>query len=478
VKSAVEPLNPTRVRLTVEVPFAELAPSLDAAYKKIAKQVRVPGFRPGRVPPRIIDQRFGRALVLEEAVNEALPRFYGQAVQDNDVEVLGQPEVDVTEFADGAELKFTAEVDIRPAIELPAYDGLPVTVPDADVTDADVDEQVQGLRERFAVLTGANRPAQIGDFVSIDLAASRDGQPIEDATASGLSYEVGSGAMLEGLDEALVGLSAGEATTFTTKLFGSEAPDADAEVAVTVNSVKVRELPEPDDAFAQMASEFDTLEELRADIRARLERVKKLQQGAQARDNALEALLERVDVPLPEGVVSTEVEWRQQSLQQQLDAAGLTKEDYLRSEGRSEEEFDAEIAERARAAVKAQFVLDAVASKEQISVTEAELTEHVVQRATRAGVNPKEYAQQAMEAGQIRTLVGEVVRGKALARVLDAAAVTDESGRPVDLEHLREDGPAGDPSSPQATAAETAGPPGEAHPLGVEVAEQEQPAVR
>ncbi len=375
MKSAVETLNPTRVRLTVEVPFAELKPSLDAAYKKIAQQVTVPGFRRGHVPATIIDQRFGRGVVLEEAVNEALPRFYGQAVQDNNVQVLGQPEVEITEFADGSEFKFTAEVDVRPQIELPEYTGLEVTVDDVEVTDADVDDQVQGLRERFAVLAGVDRPVEAGDFVSLDLAASIDGEVLEDGTATGLSYEVGTGNLLDGLDEAITGRSAGESTSFNAALRGGEHADEQAEIAVTIKSVKVRELPDLDDEFAQTASEFDTIAELRDDIRSRFERVRKLEQGVQARDKVLEALLDRVEVPLPEGLVRDELEHRQQSIQQQLDAAGLSKEAYLDAEGKSADE----------------------------------------------------------------TLVSEVVRGKALALVLESAKVTDGSGRPVDLEALRGD---------------------------------------
>jgi trigger factor len=439
VKSAVETLNPTRVRLTVEVPFDELKPSLDAAYKKIAQQVTVPGFRRGHVPAPIIDQRFGRGVVLEEAVNEALPRFYGQAIQDNNVQVLGQPEVEITEFTDGSEFKFTAEVDVRPQIELPEYTGIEVTVDDVEVTDADLDDQVQGLRERFAVLAGVDRQVEAGDFVSLDLAASIDGEVLEDGTATGLSYEVGSGNLLDGLDEAITGLAAGASTSFQAELRGGEHADEQAEIAVTVKSVKVRELPELDDEFAQTASEFDTIAELRDDIRGRFERVRKLEQGVQARDKVLEALLDRVEVPLPEGLVRDELEHRQQSFQQQLEAAGLSKELYLESEGKSADEFDSELQDSARHSIKAQFVLDAVAAKEQLSVSEAELSDHIVRRAAGSGVSPDQFAQQVVKAGQVPTLVSEVVRGKALALVLESAKVSDGSGRPVDLEALRGD---------------------------------------
>ena len=442
MKTDLETLNPTRVKLTVEVPFEELKPSLDAAYKKIGSQVSIPGFRKGKVPPRVIDQRFGRGVVLEEAVNEALPRFYGQAVEENSVQVLGQPEVDVTEFEDGQHLKFTAEVDVRPEFDLPEYDGLEVTVDDVDVTDDEVAEQLDGLRERFSTLTGVDRAAADGDFVSVDLSAVVDGEAVEDLTAKGLSYQVGSGSLLDGLDEAITGLSAGESRDFTTTLVGGDHAGEEATVTVTVVSVKERELPELDDEFAQMASEFDTLDELRDDVRARLTQMKSVQQGVQARDRVLEALLAEVDIPLPEGVIKAEVDARNHNLAHQLEAAGMSKEDFLAAEGQSAEEFDADIEKRTREAMTAQFVLDKVVEKEQLSVNEQELTQHIIRSASRYGMGPDQFAQQVVQAGQVPVLVSEVVRGKALALVLERAKVVDESGRQVDLEALREDVPA------------------------------------
>jgi trigger factor len=439
VKSAVETLTPTRVRLTVEVPFDELAPSLTSAYRKIAGQVRVQGFRPGKVPPRILDQRVGRGVVLEEAVSDAVPRFYGEAIRENDVAVLGQPEVEVTEFADGGQLVFTAEVDVRPEFALPDYDGLPVTVDDAEVSEADVDEQVAGLADRFAMLTAAERPAQPGDFVSIDIAATVDGQEVPGASTTGLSYEVGAGSLLPGLDEALPGMAEGEDRTFSTDLVAGEYAGRTADIRVTVRSVKVKALPALDDDFAQTASEFDTLDELRSDIRTRLSRVRRLQQGAQARDRVLEALLERVDVPLPEKVVDAEVEWRRTSMREQLEEAGLTSAEYLESAGRTADEVEAELQDGSRQAVAAQFLLDAVAAKEALQVTEAELTDAVVRRAQRAGTAPGEYAKELMQGGRLAALTSDLVRAKALGVVLERAVVTDATGRPVDLEALRTD---------------------------------------
>ncbi len=441
MKTDVETLNATRVKLTVEVSFEELKPSLDAAYKKIGGQVTIPGFRKGKVPPRVIDQRFGREVVLEEAVNDALPRFYGQAVEENDVHVLGQPEVDVTSMEDGQLLTFTAEVDVRPEFDLPDYDGLEVTVDDAEVSDEDVDEQLDGLRERFAVLTGVDRTAADGDFVSMNLSATVDGESVEDLTAKGLSYRVGSGGLLPGLDEAITGLATGESKDFTTELVGGEHGGKDALVTVELASVKERELPELDDEFAQTASEFDTIDELRADVRARVEQMSKVEQGVQARDRTLEALLAKVEIPVPENLVKSEIDARFHSLQHQLEAAGMTREDFLAAEGQSAEEFDADVDKRTREAITAQFVLDKLVEAEKLSVTEAELTQHLVQTASRYGMGPDQFAQQVVQAGQVPMLVAEVVRGKALATLLERAKVTDASGRPVDLEALREDAP-------------------------------------
>ena len=441
MKSDLETLNPTRVKLTVEVPFEELKPSLDAAYRKIGAQVTIPGFRKGKVPPRVIDQRFGRATVLDEAVNEALPKFYGEALEANDVSPLGQPDVDVTSFEDGQQLTFTAEVDVRPEFDLPDYDGLEVTVDDADVSDAEVDEQLDVLRERFATLTGVDRAAADGDFVSIDLSASVAGEAVDDLTAKGLSYQVGQGSLLDGLDEAITGLAAGEKADFPTALVGGDHAGEEATVTVEVKSVKERELPELDDDFAQTASEFDTLDELRADVRTRVEGMKAVQQGVQARDRVLEALLAKVEIPLPEGVIKAEIESRNHNLAHQLEAASMTKADFLAAEGQSEEEFDADIDQRTRGAMTAQFVLDKVVEKEQLSVNEAELTQHILRTASRYGMGPDQFAQQVVQAGQVPVLVSEVVRGKALALVLERAKVVDESGRPVDLEALREDAP-------------------------------------
>ncbi|MEP6697312.1 MAG: trigger factor [Pseudonocardiales bacterium] len=438
MKSTVESLSPTRVRLAVEVPFDEIQPSLDKAYRAIAGQVRVPGFRPGKVPARIIDQRVGRATVLEEAVNDAIPQQYAAAVLQHDVKVLGQPAVDVTEFADGQGLKFTAEVDVRPQFDIVPYGGLTVTVDDLVVADAEVDEQIDGLRERFAVLKGVDRAVQSGDFVSIDLRATLNGEEVEDGSATGLSYEVGSGETVPGLDEALVGMAKGGDKTFEAAPAGGDHAGEPVQVTVTVRSVKEKELPEVDDDLAQTTSEYDTLAELRADIRERLTRIKRNKQGLEARDKVLESLLAAVEVPLPESVVRTETDYRRQAMEQQLASAGLDMETYLGAEG-SAETFDAELKATAENAVKAQLVLDAVADKEQVTVSDMELTEEVVRRAQRANVTADEYVQQVVQSGQIPALAADVRRGKALVHVLRQATIVDASGNPVELEGLKDE---------------------------------------
>ena len=433
MKTAVEELSPTRVRLSVEVSFEELKPSLDKAYREVAQQARIPGFRPGKVPPRVIDMRIGRGAVLTEAVNDALPEFYSKAVQEAEVFVLGQPEVEITQLEDGKELSFTAEVEVRPKFELPDLSTLTVTVDSAEVTPDDVDEYLTSLRERFASLKGVQRAAEDGDFVTMDLSASVDGELVEDAQATGLSYQVGSGEMLEGLDEALTGLSAGESATFNTELAGGEAAGQEADVTVTVQSVKMRELPELDDEFAQLASEFDSLDELRDDTRNQLERVKKLQQATQARDKAVDALIDSIEIPLPEKFVEHELTHARENVDNQLVQMRLSKDDYLKSLEKTEEEFDADLVEQSERSVRVGFVLDEVARAENLSVTQAELSYFVADQAQRMGISPEFFARQLTESNQIGVAITEVLRGKAATLTAERVTVTDDKGETIDV---------------------------------------------
>jgi trigger factor len=461
VKSAVETLNPTRAKLTVEVEFAELKPSLDAAYQRIAKQVNIPGFRKGKVPPPVIDRQVGRGVVLDEAINEALPKLYVQALEDNDLQPLAQPEIDITKFEDNSTLEFTAEVDVRPTIDVPAYDDLAVEVADIVVSDDDVEEQVQTLRERFATLNDVDRAVQDGDVVTIDLVATRNGEAVEGGELTGYSYTVGSGQLIEGVDEALVGLKTGEEKTFTSTLLGGDNAGEDVDVLVRVTGVKEQELPALDDEFAQTASEFDTVEELRADVSTRLERGKRLEQAAAARDAVLEKLLDSAEIPLPEATVDAELAGRRQEIEQQLMYAGLTMEQYLDNEKQTVDEFEADLEKRVRDAMAAQFLLDEVAKKEQIGVDQDELSQHLFRRAQQSGQNPDDFMKHMVEHNHIPEMVAEIVRGKALALIVEGAKVTDASGNHVELKNLRPDGTIGEPEvetpapEPQAEAAET-----------------------
>lgn len=422
MKSVAETLGPTRVKLAVEVPFAELQPYLDAAYKSIGGQVNVPGFRKGKVPARIIDQRFGRGAVLQEAINDALPDLYSKAVDEAEINPLGSPEVDVTELEDGDKLEFTAEVDVRPEIELPDWEGVSLTVDDIVVDEAAIDEQLQQLRTRFASLIPVERAAAAGDNVTLDLGArGDDGEPIENGQATGLSYEVGSGTMVDGLDEAVTGLSAGETQTFTTRLGAGEEGGVDATVDVTVTAVKEQELPDLDDDFAVLASEFDTLDELRADVEEQLVRGGRLSQALAARDKALEHLLDAVDVPLPEGLITAQLE-----------------EHF--ADGHGDDDHRAEIEEQARRSLKAQLILDEVVKEGEVQVAQAEITEYLIQRAQQSGMSPQDFADQMVRGGNVQAVVADVARGKALAMMVEKATVTDESGNLVELARLQEDG--------------------------------------
>jgi trigger factor len=455
VKTDVEELSPTRVKLTVEVPFEELKDNVDKAYKEISKQVRLKGFRPGKVPARLIDQYVGRGAVLQEAVNDALPGLYGRAVQETEVFALGQPDVEITELEDNQQFAFTAEVDIRPKFEVPDYDGLEVTVDAAEVTDEELDQTVSNLRERFATLANADRPAQEGDFASIDLAANVDGEDVEDARTSGYSYEIGSRRSIEGLDDQLVGMSAGDSKVFTSTLVGGEHAGEEATVTVTVHSVKVKELPDLDDEFAQLASEFDTIEELRTDIRRRLDDQKRSLQLGQARDRALEALMAKVDIPLPESVIDSEIQRRNEQLDQQLQMYGLDREKYFEQQDQSVEEYDAELKDDARNAVKGGFILDQLALQEKLTVENDELTEYVVSQAVQMGVQPDVLAKHLTDNGQIPAVVSEVLRTKALNLVIEHVKAVDESGNEIDVAELQRRSGADDDSE-AAEAEETA----------------------
>ena len=436
MKSTVEQLSPTRVKINVEVPFDELKPDFDRAYKKIAQQVRIPGFRPGKAPARNLEQRLGRGAVLDEVVSEAVPAKYVELVTSGQVHPLGRPELEVTKIEDGDHLVFTAEVDVRPEIKMPAFGEIAVSVDDVEVTDAEIAEQLDGLRSRFGTLTGVERPAQQDDFVSLDLSATIDGEEVEELATTGLSYQIGSGQLIEGIDDALIGASAGEDRAFTTTLVAGPHVGQQAEVTATVQAVKERELPAADDEFAQLASEFDTIDELRADLRERLGRVKAMQQGAQARDKVLQALLDTTEVPLPDSIVDAELQSRKHDALHAFDHDEQRLSQWLEREGHTAEEFETDLRNAAQQAVKARLLLDAIADVEELSVTDEELSERIIYQAQRHGVSPNEYVKQIQEAGELGGMYADVRRGKALATIVHQATVTDAAGNTIDIEAL------------------------------------------
>ncbi|WP_188037530.1 trigger factor [Actinotalea sp. JY-7885] len=418
MKSAVETIDATTVKLTVEVSHDELKPSIDHAYEHIGSQVQVPGFRKGKVPARILDQRVGRAAVIEHAVNDGMAGFYRQAVTEADLRPMGQPDIEVTAIpalteAEGG-LSFTAQVEVRPTIEVPALDSITVTVDDVAVSDEDVDARLDALRERFGTLVGVDRPAAEGDYVVLDLVASIGDEEVD--SVSGISYQIGSGNMLEGLDEALTGLSAGETTTFETELAGGEHAGEKAQVKVTATTVKTRELPAADDEFAQLASEFDTLAELRDDLREQVARTKASNQAVQARDLLLEQLRGGVEIPVPNGVIEAEVHR------------------HLENEGRLEDdEHRAEVGEQAREALANQILLDTLAEQLQVRVSQNELVEYLVSASRQYGMDPNTFIKTVDEQGQIPAMVAEVGRSKAVAVALRQVSVVDSAGAAVDL---------------------------------------------
>jgi trigger factor len=436
VKSTVEQLSPTRVRINVEVPFTELQPDFDRAYKQLAEQVRLPGFRPGKAPAKLLEARIGRGAVVEQVVNDALPSRYSQAVTSSDVQPIGQPEIEITKIEDGDELVFTAEVDVRPKIELPDLTALTITVDPIEVTDEDVQSELESLQARFGTLAGVDRAAQKGDIVSIDVSASIDGEPVADAQSEGISHEVGSGQLVDGLNEAVVGLAAGESRVFTTTLAAGEHAGQEAQVTVKVNSVKERELPDLDDEFAQLASEFDTLDELKASLSDQVARVKRIQQAEKIRDAAIEKLVEQVDVPLPEKIVQAQVDETMHNALHGLDHDEDRLAEALAEQGSSREEFEADARQNAEKAVKTQLLVDAIADALNVQVGQDDLTERLVLQSRQYGVEPQQLLQFLQENNQLSAMFADVRRGKALAVVVHGATVTDTAGNTIDTEEF------------------------------------------
>lgn len=418
MKTTVEKLSPTRVKLNISVTPEELKPSIAHAYEHIASQVNIPGFRKGKVPPQLIDQRVGREEVLNHAVSDGLDKFYRQAVTEEKIRVLGRPEADIKTWPEvkdfSGDLELTVEVDVRPEFTLPDYSGLTLTVDPVEVSADDVKDELDALRSRFGTLVTVDRPAKKGDFAQLDLVAMIGDDEVD--TASGISYEVGSGELIEGIDEALEDLSAGESTTFESTLLGGDHEGEVALISVNLTAVKERELPEADDDFAQIASQFDTIKELKADIKEQVTRSKSFGQGAQARDQIVDELLKLVDIPVPPQLVQDEVQR------------------HLENENRLDDDAHrAEVEISSEKTFRSQILLDSIVEKEDVKVSQNELTTYLVQGAAQYGMEPGEFIQVLDKNGQIPGMIAEVARAKALAVVLDKAKVVDTKGKAVDV---------------------------------------------
>ena len=417
-KTTAEKLTPTRAKLSVEVTLDELEPHLKQAYKTISEQVSVPGFRKGKVPAQIIDQRVGREAVIQEAVNASLDTFFQQALAESGEQPMGRPTADVAQWIEAKDPESTLilvfEVEVRPEFTLPKYDGLKLTVDNAEVDEAAVEAEMTKLRERFGTLVTVERPAAKGDFVELDLTASIDGEEVDQA--SGVSYEVGAGNLLAGTDEAIETLTAGESTTFTSQLLGGEHEGRDAEVSVTLTAVKERELPEADDEFAQLASEFDTIDELRESLKEQAGRASVFAQGQQARDLFTATLIEQAGIPISEELVEEEVHR------------------HLEGEGRLEDdEHRAEVRKQAEEQIQLQLLLDALVEAEEVTPTQNELSQYIFQSAQQYGMEPTQFLQAISQGNQMGVILGEVTRNKALAIALAKAEVVDQAGNKVDL---------------------------------------------
>ncbi|BAX96900.1 Trigger factor [Mycobacteroides stephanolepidis] len=434
MKSTVEKLSPTRVRINVEVPFAELEPDFSKAYKELAQQVRLPGFRPGKAPAKLLEARVGRAAVLEQVVNSALPGRYSEAVTASDVKPLGQPEIEVTKIEDGQELTFTAEVDVRPEIELPDLSTVAVTVEPVTVEDTEVEAELEALRARFGTLKGVERAAENGDFVSIDLSATVDGKEVEEASTTGLSHEIGSGQLIDGLDEAIIGLKSGEEKVFTTKLAAGEFAGQDAEVTVKVGSVKERELPAADDDFAQLASEFDTIAELKDSLTEQVKGRKRIAQADEIRNETITVLLDQIEIPVPEKILEEQIGNSLHEAVHGLDHNEERLNELLEEQGTSREEFDKDMRESATKSIKTELLLDVIADKFDINVDQQDLTERLVLMSRQYGIEPQQLIQYLTQQQQLPGLYVDVRRGKAIAEVIRQAKVTDSTGANVDVD--------------------------------------------
>ena len=429
MKTSVETLETAKVKLSIEVPFEEFSPEIDKAAKKVSKQVNIPGFRKGRVPRRVLEAQFGLGALVQEALNDSLDGYYSQALQKEDLRPLSAPEVDVTDFPveKGSEtpLKFNVTVCVRPEIVLPDFANYTLDVDAVEVSDEDVEERLTSLRERFSTLKEVERAIEDNDYCTIDLVAEIDGEEVD--RAEGVSYQIGSGRMLPGIDDALKGAKAGETVTFTSTLAGGEHEGEEGDVSVTVSSVKESELPEVDEDFVQLASEFDTVEELREDLRNQVEKDKKTNQVYAAREDLVKRLSEEIDVPVHSDVIDNEIKHR-------LEVEGKEVDD----------EHAEELRKDVEESMKTQLILDVISERFNVTIEQDELVNSLVEQAQMYGIDPNQFIQMAVQTNQITSFADELRRGKGVLSALRLVNVVDSEGDKVDVVDVIGEAPEGE----------------------------------
>ena len=432
MKSTVEKLSPTRVKLVIEVPFDELKEEFDKAYKTIAEQVNIPGFRKGHAPAKLIENHVGRGAVLEQVINDMMPSRYEKACTENDVQPLSTPDVDVTKIDDPNLIEFTAEMDCRPEIKIPDFKGKEISVEPRRATDEIAEQGLKDLQERFATLKGVDRPAKEGDFVSLDLSAKVNSEELKEAETKGLSHRIGQGDLIEGLEDALVGMKAGESKTFTSKLVAGDHANEEADITVVLQKVQEQELPELDDDFAQMASEFDTLDELKEDLAKRANDAAKSEQAANLRDAVLSALIEEANFDIPKGIVEEQAQGQIQQVLSQFGGDENILKSILESQGSDLDSFYDEAKKSAEEATRTWLLLDALAEELSVEISQNDLTEAVVAQARQNNMEPEQFVQAVQQQGQLASLFSDVRRNKALFTVVRDVVAKDTEGNSLD----------------------------------------------
>ena len=454
MKATVEPVEGNKVKLSIEIDGQEFEREVDAAFRRIAGEVRIPGFRPGKAPRKLLEARIGTEVARGDALEHALPRYYAEAVTEHEVDVIAPPDIDITAGREDGDVAFDAVVEVRPVLNIGGYESLRVSIDSPEVSDEEVDERIDRLRESFAQLEVVERPARQGDHVTIDVSGSQDDEPMEGLTADDYVYEVGSGAVVPELDEELTGAKVGDVLAFT-----ADHPDPDEEPVqfrILVKDVKEKVLPEPDDAFAAEASEFETVDELRADLTKRLGMMKKVQGQMQMQQKTAEALAELVDTDVPEALVDTEVQQRLEDLAMRLQAQGIGVEQYLATTGQDQATFIAELRQTAAQGVKVDLALRAVVDAEQIDVSDDDLEVEYASVAERVGQKPAQVRKQLERNGQVSAVRSDLRKRKALEWLIEQVELVDGSGTTIDRASLEvEPEPSGDAGADPAEEAPT-----------------------